>query len=61
MLGVGVVPSRVFAENLASWNVQRKLGFEVVRPGRGFCLARGAEVDDLRTILHRERFVRQPQ
>jgi RimJ/RimL family protein N-acetyltransferase len=59
-LGAERVPSRVFAENAASWNVQRKLGFTVVAAGKGFSLARGAEVDDLETVLFRANFVRQP-
>ena len=58
-LGAARVPSRVFADNAASWNVQRKLGFTIVGPGKGFCLARNAEVDDLETVLLRERFNRQ--
>lgn len=50
------VRSGVFDGNRASLAVQRRLGFEVVGESRVFCLARGADLPHIDTVLTRERF-----
>jgi RimJ/RimL family protein N-acetyltransferase len=58
-LGATEVSSGVFADNEASLNVQRKLGFRIVGQHRMLCLARGEEVTHIDTQLTRDRFIRQ--
>lgn len=55
-LGAKAVRSGAFHDNPASLAVQAKLGFEVVGRSHVFCLARGAEVAHIDTMLTRGRF-----
>jgi RimJ/RimL family protein N-acetyltransferase len=50
------VHSGAFADNLASLNVQRKLGFRITGAGDVFNLARNRMVPHIETMLHPEDF-----
>lgn len=54
-LGVKAVRSGAFHDNPASLRVQARLGFEVVGQSGVFCLARGAKVAHIDTMLTRAR------
>lgn len=56
VLRLDLVRSGVFVDNPASLRVQEKLGLERIGTSRAGCLARGADVDRIDTILTRERF-----
>jgi RimJ/RimL family protein N-acetyltransferase len=55
-LGATSIRSGIFAGNDASMAVQRRLGFETVGESRVFCLARGADLAHIDTLLTHERF-----
>jgi len=50
------IRSGVFEGNDASMAVQRRLGFEITGAHSVFCLARGADLPHIDTVLTRERF-----
>ncbi len=54
-LGVTAVRSGAFHDNPASLGVQARLGFEIVGRSDVFCLARGAKVAHIDTMLTRAR------
>lgn len=51
VLGIRLVRSGIFADNLASLRVQMKLGFRRVGSGPRHCLARGTKVAHIDTVL----------
>ncbi len=55
-LGLRLVRSGVFADNRASLNVQRKLGFAVIGRSERGSLARRADVPHIDTVLTRTRY-----
>ena len=56
VLGIRLVRSGIFADNPASLRVQMKLGFRRVGVGPRLCLARGAKVAHIDTVLTPGRF-----
>ena len=56
VLGLKLVRSGIFAENLASLRVQRKLGFVPIGRSMRHSLARGQDVPHIDTVLTRPRF-----
>ncbi len=54
--GMRSVQSSVFADNPASLNLQRKLGFDVTGTGESWCLSRQAKVRAWTTVLTAEAF-----
>lgn len=52
------VRSGAFADNLASLNVQKKLGFRITDANQVFCLARNVMVPHIETLLSPEDFRR---
>ncbi|WJH41611.1 GNAT family N-acetyltransferase [Aliirhizobium terrae] len=55
------IRSGAFADNLASLNIQRKLGFRIVDAGEIFSLARNRMAPHIRTELSSEDFRRLPR
>jgi len=55
-LDAAAIRSGVFEGNDASMAVQRRLGFEISGTRSVFCLARGADLPHIDTVLTRERF-----
>jgi RimJ/RimL family protein N-acetyltransferase len=51
------IRSGAFADNLASLNIQRKLGFAIVDANEVFCVARNAMVPHIETVLTVEDLV----
>ncbi len=54
--GLESIRSGVFVDNTASMRVQAKLGFSENGRSRVLCLARGADVDHIDTVLTRAHF-----
>ena len=56
VLGLKLIRSGVFADNRASLNVQRKLGFTIIGRSTRLSLARGTALPHIDTVLTRARF-----